>query len=89
GQGGASADVGVQWLRALRYGPDFAGSCLAQVPAFATVDGRYARKLGAWELELAGSNLANRRHYGDAPGCRSSIYLNDARQLRVSARYHF
>ena len=89
GQAGASADVGVQWLRALRYGPDFANSCLAQVPAFATVDGRYVRKLGAWELELAGSNLANRRHYGDAPGCRSSIYLNDARQLRVSARYHF
>lgn len=89
GQAGASADVGVQWLRALRYGPDFDNSCLAQVPAFATVDGRYVRKLGAWELELAGSNLANRRHYGDAPGCRSSIYLNDARQLRVSARYHF
>ena len=89
GQGGGSAELGVQWLRALRYGQDFAGSCLAQAPAFATVDGRYAHKLGAWELELAGSNLANRRHYGDAPGCLSSIYQNDARQLRVSARYHF
>ncbi|MDN2711922.1 TonB-dependent receptor [Janthinobacterium sp. SUN118] len=89
GQGGASADAGVQWLRALRYGHDFDNSCLARVPAFATLDARYARKLGAWELELAGSNLANRRHYGDAPGCRSSIYQNDARQLRVSARYHF
>ena len=89
GPGGASADVGAQWLRALRYGPDFDNSCLAQVPAFATLDGRYVRKLGAWELELAGSNLANRRHYGDAPGCRSSIYQKDARQLRVSARYHF
>lgn len=89
GPRGASADLGVQWLRALRYGPDFDNSCLAQVPAFATVDGRYVRKLGAWELELAGSNLANRRHYGDAPGCRSSIYQNDKRQLRVSARYHF
>lgn len=89
GPRGASADVGVQWLRALRYGPDFAGNCLAQVPAFATVDGRVVRKLGAWELELAGSNLANRRHYGDAPGCRSSIYQNDRRQLRISARYHF
>ena len=89
GPAGASADLGVQWLRALRYGPDFDNSCLAQVPAFATIDGRYVRKLGAWELELAGSNLANRRHYGDAPGCRSSIYQNDRRQLRVSARYHF
>ena len=89
GRHGASADVGVQWLRALRYGQDFEHSCLAQVPAFATLDGRYVRKLGAWELELSGSNLANRRHYGDAPGCRSSIYQNDARQLRVSARYHF
>lgn len=89
GRHGASADVGVQWLRALRYGQDFSGSCLAQVPAFATIDGRYARKLGPWELELSGSNLANRRHYGDAPGCRSSIYQHDRRQLRLSARYHF
>jgi iron complex outermembrane receptor protein len=89
GHAGASFDAGVQWLRALRYGRDFDNSCLAQVPAFASVDGRYVRKLGAWELELAGSNLANRHHYGAAPGCRSSIYLRDARQLRVSARYHF
>lgn len=88
--GGASnADMGVQWLRALRYGSDFEQSCLAQVPAFATLDGHYTRKMGAWELGLSGSNLTNRRHYGDAPACRSSIYQNDARQLRVSLRYRF
>ncbi len=87
--GASSADMGVQWLRALRYGNDFDHSCLAQVPAFATLDGRYTRKMGAWELALSGSNLTNRRHYGDAPACRSSIYQNDARQLRVSLRYRF
>lgn len=88
-QGASSADLGVQWLRALPYGNDFDNSCLAQVPRFAMLDGRYAYKSGAWELALTGSNLTNRRHYGDAPACRSSIYQNDARQLRLSLRYRF
>ncbi|KAB8041402.1 TonB-dependent receptor [Janthinobacterium aquaticum] len=87
--GASSADLGVQWLRALRYGNDFDNSCLAQVPRFAMLDGRYGYKHGAWELSLSGSNLTNRRHYGDAPACRSSIYQNDARQLRLSLRYRF
>ena len=87
--GNSSADVGVQWLRALRYGNDFDNSCLAGVPSFATFDSHYAYKAGRWQLELSGSNLANRRHYGDAPACRSSIYLNDTRQFRLSARYRF
>lgn len=87
--GRSSADLGVQWLRALRYGNDFDNSCLAQVPAFATLDGHYGYKVGAWQLELAASNLADRRHYGDARACRSSIYQNDRRQLRLSARYQF
>ncbi|OBV39208.1 iron complex outermembrane recepter protein [Janthinobacterium psychrotolerans] len=87
--GRATADLGVQWLRALRYGNDFGHSCLARVPAFATLDGHYGYKVGAWQLELAASNLANRRHYGAARACRSSIYQNDTRQLRLSARYRF
>lgn len=87
--GRSSADLGVQWLRALRYGNDFDNSCLARVPAFATLDGHYGYKAGAWQFELAASNLANRRHYGAARACRSSIYQNDTRQLRLSARYQF
>ena len=87
--GRSTADLGVQWLRALRYGNDFDNSCLAQVPAFATLDGHYGYKVGAWQLELAASNLTDRRHYGDARACRSSIYQNDTRQLRLSARYQF
>jgi iron complex outermembrane receptor protein len=87
--GNSSFDMGVQWLRALRYGNDFDNSCLARTPAFATIDSHYAYKAGRWQLELSGSNLANRRHYGDAPACRSSIYQNDTRQLRLSARYRF
>ncbi|OYO26394.1 TonB-dependent receptor [Janthinobacterium sp. PC23-8] len=87
--GRISADLGVRWLRALRYGNDFDNSCLAQVPAFATVDGHYGYKAGAWQLELAAGNLTNRRHYGAARACRSGIYQNDTRQLRLSARYQF
>ena len=87
--GASSADLGVQWIHALAYGNNFDNSCLAQVPRFAMLDGRYAYKSGAWELALTGSNLTNRRHYGDAPACQSSIYQNDARQLRLSLRYRF
>ena len=68
--GRSTADLGVQWLRALRYGNDFDNSCLAQVPAFAALDGHYGYKVGAWQLELAASNLTDRRHYGDARACR-------------------
>lgn len=87
--GGHSADIGVQWMEVQRYGNDFAGSCLAATPSFALLDGHYARKLGPWELTLSGSNLADKRYYGTAADCRSSVYANDRRQLRVSARYIF
>ncbi|WP_038500441.1 TonB-dependent receptor [Janthinobacterium agaricidamnosum] len=86
---GHSADLGVQWMDVQRYGNDFDQSCLARTPSFALLDGRYARKIGAWELALSASNLANKRYYSNAPECLSSIYANDARQVRVSARYSF
>lgn len=87
--GGHSADIGVQWVEVQRYGNDFAGGCLAATPSFALFDGHYARKLGPWELTLSGSNLADKRYYGAAAECRSSVYANDRRQLRISARYLF
>ena len=86
---GQSADLGAQWVDSQRFGDDFANSCSTRMPAYTTLDGRYARKLGAWELAVAGLNLADRKYYSNAYGCRAGIYPSDGRQLKVSARYDF
>jgi iron complex outermembrane receptor protein len=89
GENGQSADIGAQWVDSQRFGGDFANTCAARVPAYATFDGRYARRFGAWEFAVAGLNLADRSYYSNAYGCRSGIYPSDGRQLKLSARYDF
>lgn len=86
---GQSADVGVQWVDDQRYGDDFANSCAAKIPSYTTVDGRYARRFGQWELALAGTNLADKHYYSQAFQCRGGIYPADGRQWKLSARYDF
>jgi iron complex outermembrane receptor protein len=86
---GQTADVGVQWVDKQRYGGDFDNKCDAMMPSFATVDARYARKFGPWEVALSGLNLTNRQYFTQAFTCRGAIYPNDGRQLKLSARYDF
>ncbi len=86
---GQSADVGVQWVGSQRDGGDFDNSCAAKMASYATVDARYARKFGAWEVAVAGLNLTDKQYTSQAFGCQSGIYPNDGRQLKVSARYDF
>ncbi|GAB3463995.1 TonB-dependent receptor [Massilia terrae] len=86
---GQSADVGAQWVSSQRYGNDFSNSCGARIPSYATLDARYARQLGPWELAVAGNNLTDRQYYSNAFGCKSGIYPSDGRQLKLSARYAF
>jgi iron complex outermembrane recepter protein len=86
---GQTADAGAQWVSSQRFGSDFTNSCAARIPAYVTLDARYARKLGPWELAIAGANLADRHYYSNAFGCRSGIYPSDGRQLKLSARYDF
>lgn len=86
---GQTADVGAQWVSSQRFGNDFTNSCAARIPSYATLDARYARKLGPWELAVAGANLADRKYYSNAFGCQSGIYPSDGRQLKLSARYDF
>ncbi|MEC5161044.1 MULTISPECIES: TonB-dependent receptor [unclassified Janthinobacterium] len=86
---GQSADVGAQWVDSQRYGSDFSNTCSSQIPSYTTIDARYARKLGAWELALSGLNLTDKQYYSNAFGCRKGIYSSDGRQLKVSARYDF
>jgi iron complex outermembrane receptor protein len=86
---GQSADLGAQWVGRQRYGSDFDNSCAARMPSFVTFDARYAARVGAWEFALAGLNLADRRYFSNAFGCRSGIYPSDGRQVKLSARYDF
>ena len=87
--GGHSADIGVQWVGSQRYGSDFSNTCSGRMPSYLTIDARYARKLGPWELAVSGANLADKQHFSNAFGCRSAIYPSDGRQFKVSARYDF
>ncbi|MCG2585564.1 TonB-dependent receptor [Massilia sp. TS11] len=87
--GGHTADAGVQWVDSQRYGGDFANSCSAQIPSHSTLDARYARQLGPWELSLSGSNLSDKRYFSNAYGCKGGIYPSDGRQLKIAARYDF
>jgi iron complex outermembrane recepter protein len=86
---GQTGDVGAQWVSSQRFGNDFTNSCAARIPSYATVDARYARRLGAWELAVAGNNLTDRQYYSNAFGCQSGIYPSDGRQIKLSARYDF
>lgn len=86
---GHSADIGAQWVDSQRSGGDFTNTCSTRVPAYTTIDGRYARRLGAWELSLSGLNLADKDYYSNAYGCGYGIYPANGRQLKVAARYDF
>ena len=86
---GHSADFGVQWVDSQRYGNDFANQCGSRIASYATVDARYARQLGAWELSVAALNLGHKHYFSNAFACRGSIYPSDGRQLRFAVRYDF
>jgi iron complex outermembrane receptor protein len=87
---GHTADVGLQWVDSQRYGGDFSNTCSARIPSFTTLDARYAIRAGAWEYAVAGSNLTDRSYFTNAFGtCRSGIYPDAGRQLKVSARMDF
>jgi iron complex outermembrane recepter protein len=84
-----SASLGVQWVDSQRYGGDFDNSCSGKIPSYTTIDGRYAQRIGAWELAIMGNNLANKHYFSNAYGCNGGIYPSNGRQLKVSARYDF
>ena len=86
---GHSADLGVQWVDSQRYGNDFANQCGSRIDSYATVDARYARQLGAWELSVAALNLGDKHYFSNAFSCRGSIYPSDGRQLKFAVRYDF
>ena len=92
---GQSADIGAQWVDRQHYGSVTDNSCQARpVASFATLDGRYAKKIGAWEVALSVLNLADKQYFsnafmGSSPGCNQGVYPADGRQMKMSARYDF
>jgi iron complex outermembrane receptor protein len=86
---GHSVDIGAQWVDSQRYGSDFTNTCAARIPAYTTLDARYARTIGKWELAMAGLNLGDKQYFSNAFGCQDGIYPSDGRQLKLSARYDF
>jgi len=86
---GHTADIGAQWVDSQRYGDDFSNSCSTRIPSATTVDARYARRLGKFEVAVSGLNLFDRQYYSNAFSCRGGIYPSDGRQLKLSARYDF
>jgi iron complex outermembrane receptor protein len=84
-----SADIGAQWVDSQRYGSDFSNTCAGEIPAFTTLDARYAHKFGQWEFALSGLNLADKQYTSQAFSCKGGIYPADGRQMKVSARYTF
>ena len=86
---GQTADIGAQWVDSQRYGDDFTNGCSTRMPSFTTIDARYARRFGPWEVALSGLNLADRQYYSQAYNCRAGIYPSDGRQLKLSLRFDF
>ncbi|RBA23866.1 TonB-dependent receptor [Herminiimonas fonticola] len=87
-----TADVGVQWVDTQRYGKDFSNSCTALIPSFATLDARYAVRVGAWEFAVSGTNLTDKDYYSQAFGdCSNNrgIYPDAGRSVKLSARLDF
>ena len=84
-----SASVGVQWVDSQRYGSDFTNTCPGRIPSYTTLDARYAKRFGKWELAVVGSNLTDRDYYSSAFQCQGGIYQEPGRQLRLTARLDF
>lgn len=85
-----TAHVGVQWVDSQRYGGDFSNTCTARIPSFTTLDARYAKRFGAWEFAVSGTNLTDRDYFTNAYGaCQNAIYPDAGRQIKLSARMDF
>ena len=81
--------AGVQWVSAQR--PDFANACT--MPAYATVDARYAYKFANAEFALGATNLANSKYYSQAfrcvAGVTNGIYPDAGRALTATIKVNF
>ena len=87
--GGHMLDAVVNWVSS--QSPTFSNQC--EMPAYSTVDARYAFSAAKWELALGVKNLADTKYYTQAYACTagatSSIYPEAGRALTASAQWRF
>jgi iron complex outermembrane receptor protein len=80
---------GINWVS--EQHPDFSNACT--MPAYTTLDVRYAYKFKNAELSLGVSNLTDRKYYSQAFGCTggttSAIYPEAGRAFTVALRMNF
>lgn len=87
--GNQTANLGMQWADAQRYGSDFSNSCTSRMPSYTTIDARYAVRVSAWEFALTGSNLTDKSYFSQAFSCEGSIYPESGRAVNLTARLDF
>ena len=80
---------GVQWVG--EQHPDFANTC--RIPAYTTLDARYAYTIRNTELSIAGTNLLDRKYYTQAFTCAAGvtggIFPEAGRALTAAVRVKF
>ena len=91
---GQSADIGLQWVDSQRFGGDFSNTCNTRIDSYATLDARYAVRLGAWEWAISGTNLTDKSYFSQAYGtCINDAFLGaypeSGRAVKISARFDF
>ena len=74
-----------------KQSPTFTNQC--EMPAYATVDARYAFSAAKWELAVGVKNLTDAKYYTQAFRCTSgvttSIYPEAGRALTASVQWRF
>ena len=86
---GQMVNLGLNWVSEQKA--TFANTCA--IPAYTTLDTRYAYTVRNWELSAAVKNMTDERYYTLAYGCSgglpSSIYPEARRTFSVAARVSF
>ncbi|MDT8991777.1 TonB-dependent receptor [Curvibacter sp. APW13] len=86
---GHSVDGVLTWVSS--QSPTFTNQC--EMPAYTTMDARYAYQTTRWELALGVKNLADAKYYTQAFRCTggvtASIYPEAGRAFTASAQWRF
>jgi iron complex outermembrane receptor protein len=83
--------VGLNWVSSQSPGSDFTNQCV--MPAYTSVDTRYAYTLKNTELSLGVTNLLDDKYYTEAYGCGSgvvqAIYPEAGRAIAATLKFKF
>ena len=86
-----SVNAGWQYTGSQIYDNDHANVFGSRIPAFSTLDAKYARRVGQFELAVTGTNLLNKNYfsYGVTGSGRANVYPERRRALFVSLEAKF